>query len=125
MFEEGIMSILTIWDFSQIFDAYAESLESVISTLMDSLANPDVDEDEADVTEIEQELDECMRMLEELMDWWPFLINGVLVHHNPNDVQEWEKQVALWADNDDKVWFASLIWSLLLNCLNWRWQKHT
>src|SRR5258708_40235965 len=38
---------------TQIFDAYAKSLESVTSTLMDSLANPDEDEDEADVTEIE------------------------------------------------------------------------
>ena len=103
------MSILTIWDFTQIFDAYAESLESVTSTLMDSLANPYVDEDEADVTEIEQELDKCMRMLKELMDQWPFLINDMLLHHNPNDVQEWEKWVALWADNDDKVWFVSLI----------------
>ena len=108
-FEEGIVSILTIWDFTQIFYAYAESLESVISTLMVSFANPDVDEGVADVTEIEQELDKCMRMLEELMDWWPFLINGVLVCHNPNDVQEWEKWAALWADNDDKVWFVSLI----------------
>src|SRR5258708_16867467 len=109
------MSILTIWDFTQIFDAYAASLESVISTLMDSLANPDVDDDEADVTEIEQELDEHTRILEELMDRWPFLINDVLLHRNPNDVQEWEKQVSLWADNDDKVWFVSLIRSLLLN----------
>ncbi len=67
-FEEGIASILTIWDFTQIFDAYATSLESVISTLMDSLANPDVDDDEADVAEIEQELNEHMRMLKELMD---------------------------------------------------------
>ena len=50
-----------------------------------------------------------MRMLEELMDRWPFLINDVLLHHNPNDVWEWEKQVALWADNDDKVWFVSLV----------------
>ena len=94
---------------TQIFDAYATSLESVISTLMDSLANPDVDDDEADVAEVEQELDKCMRMLEELMDQQPFLINDVLLHCNPNDVWEWEKQVALWADNDDKVWFASLI----------------
>jgi len=54
-FEEGITSVLTIQDFTQIliFDAYAKFLESVISTLMDLLANPDVDEDEADVTEIE------------------------------------------------------------------------
>src|SRR5260221_7026293 len=63
-------------------------------------------------------LDKCMRMLEELMDRWPFLINDVLLCRNPNDVQEWEKWVALWADNDDKVWFASLVQSLLLNCLN-------
>ena len=85
---------------------------------MDSLANPDVDDNEADVAEIEQELDKHTRMLEELMDQWPFLINDLLLHHNPNDVQEWEKRVALWADNDDKVWFASLIQSLLLNHLN-------
>ncbi len=76
---------------------------------MDLLANPDVDDDEADVAEIERELDECTRMLEELMDRQPFLINDVLLHCNPNDVQEWEKWVALWADNDDKVWFVSLI----------------
>src|SRR5260221_11018441 len=50
-----------------------------------------------------------MRMLKELMDQWPFLINDMLLCQNPNDVWEWEKQVALWADNDDKVWFASLI----------------
>src|SRR5258707_12810302 len=118
MFEEGIMSILTIWDFTQIFDAYATSLESVISTLMDLLANPDVDDNEADVTEIERELDKHTRMLKELMDQQPFLINDVLLHHNPNDVWEWEKWVALWANNDDKVWFASLVQSLLLNCPN-------
>ena len=35
---------------------------------MDSPANPDVDEDEADVAEIERELDKRVRMLEELMN---------------------------------------------------------
>src|SRR5258708_6406149 len=54
-------------------------------------------------------LNEHTRMLEELMDQWPFLINDVLLHHNPNDVWEWEKWVALWANNDDKVWFVSLV----------------
>ncbi len=117
-FEEGIATVLTIRDFTQIFDAYAEFLESVISALMDSLASPDVDEDEADVAEIERELDERMRMLEELMDRRPFLINDVLLRRNPNDVQEWEKRAALWADNDDKVWFLSLVRGLLLNCPN-------
>jgi len=31
-------------------------------------------------------LNKHMRMLEELMDQWPFLINDVLLHYNPNDV---------------------------------------
>ena len=53
------------------------------------------------------------------MDQWPFLINDVLLCCNPNDVWEWEKWVALWANNDDKVWFASLIRSLLLNRCRW------
>jgi len=54
-------------------------------------------------------LDKCMGMLEELMDQLPFLINDILLCRNPNDVWEWEKWVALWADNDDKVWFVSLV----------------
>ena len=124
-FEEGIATVLTIRDFTQIFDAYAEFLESVVSALMDSLANPDADEDEADVAETEQELDERMKVLEELMDRRPFLINDVLLRRNPNDVQEWEKRVVLWGDNDDKVCqcLHHPVRCSLLNRPNGRWQK--
>ncbi|KAI0336387.1 spliceosome complex protein [Cubamyces sp. BRFM 1775] len=102
-FERGLASVLTIRDFTQIFDAYAEFSESLISALMESLANPDEDEDEEDVKETEQELDAKMKEFEELMDRRPFLVNDVLLRRNPNDVQEWEKRVALWGDNDEKV----------------------
>ncbi|RDX48275.1 protein prenylyltransferase [Lentinus brumalis] len=102
-FERGLASVLTIRDFTQIFDAYAEFSESLISALMESLANPDEDEDEEDVKETEKELDVKMKEFEELMDRRPFLVNDVLLRRNPNDVQEWEKRVALWGDNDEKV----------------------
>ncbi|OCH87421.1 protein prenylyltransferase [Obba rivulosa] len=102
-FENGLASVLTIRDFTQIFDAYAEFSESVISALMESIANPDEDEDEEDVKETEAELDARMKEFEELMDRRPFLVNDVLLRRNPNDVQEWEKRVALWGDNDEKV----------------------
>ncbi|KAI0781078.1 protein prenylyltransferase [Trametes elegans] len=102
-FERGLASVLTIRDFTQIFDAYAEFSESLISALMESLANPDEDEDEEDVRETEQELDTKMQEFEALMDRRPFLVNDVLLRRNPNDVQEWEKRVALWGDNDEKV----------------------
>ncbi|KAF8321100.1 spliceosome complex protein [Clavulina sp. PMI_390] len=98
-FEEGIASVLTVRDFTQIFDAYAEFSESVISALMGALE----DEDEEDVAETELELDQRMKSFEELMDRRPFLVNDVLLRRNPNDVQEWEKRILLWADNDEKV----------------------
>lgn len=102
-FENGIASVLTIRDFTQIFDAYAEFSESLISALMESLNNPDDDEDEEDVKETESELDTKMKEFEELMDRRPFLVNDVLLRRNPNDVHEWEKRVALWGSDDEKV----------------------
>lgn len=101
-FEHGIASVYTIRDFTQIFDAYAEFSESLISALMEALADPD-EEDEEDAKETEAELDERMKAFEELMDRRPFLVNDVLLRRNPNDVQEWEKRIALWGQDDEKV----------------------
>lgn len=101
-FERGIASVYTIRDFTQIFDAYAEFSESLISALMEALADPD-EEDEEDAKETEAELDERMKTFEELMDRRPFLVNDVLLRRNPNDVQEWEKRIALWGQDDEKV----------------------
>jgi len=104
-FEAGIASVLTIRDFTQIFDSYSEFSESLLSAMMESLENPDEEEDEdEDAKETEGELDAKMQEFEALMDRRPFLVNDVLLRRNPNDVQEWEKRVALWGDNDEKVW---------------------
>ncbi|KAF7800335.1 hypothetical protein EIP86_011585 [Pleurotus ostreatoroseus] len=102
-FEDGIASVLTIKDFTQIFDAYAEFSESLISALMQSLEDPDEEDEEEDTKETEAELDTRMKEFEELMDRRPFLVNDVLLRRNPNDVQEWEKRVALWGQDDEKV----------------------
>lgn len=102
-FEKGIGSVLTIRDFTQIFDAYSEFSESLISAMMEGLAEPDEDEDEGDAKETEEELDLKMKEFEDLMDRRPFLVNDVLIRRNPNDVQEWEKRVALWGEDDEKV----------------------
>ncbi|KAG5645896.1 pre-mRNA-splicing factor syf1 [Asterophora parasitica] len=101
-FENGLKSVLTIRDFTQIFEAYAEFGESLISALMSSLENEE-DETEEDMAETEKELDLRIAELEELTDRRPFLVNDVLIRRNPNDVQEWEKRVALWGDDDEKV----------------------
>ena len=96
--------VLTIRDFTQVFDAYAEFSESYISSVMDQVAAGDEDADEAD-------LDDKMKQFEKLMDRRPFLVNEVLIRRNPNDVQEWEKRVALHGTNDEAV---SLLFFLTL-----------
>ncbi|KAK8849485.1 pre-mRNA-splicing factor SYF1 [Kwoniella newhampshirensis] len=103
-FERGLAAVVTIRDFTQIFDAYAEFSETMISTLMDALADEDNAEDEDfDVEDTEADLDERMKKFEELMDRRPFLVNEVLLRRNPNEVVEWEKRVALYGDDDEKV----------------------
>jgi pre-mRNA-splicing factor SYF1 len=100
-FEEGMASVMTVRDFTQVFDTYAEFYESSISALMDAVADEEEGSEEA--KETEAELDQQMKDFEDLMDRRPFLVNDVLLRRNPNDVQEWEKRVALWGTNDDEV----------------------
>ncbi|KAF9458638.1 hypothetical protein BDZ94DRAFT_1270105 [Collybia nuda] len=99
-FERGLKTVLTIRDFKQIFDAYAEFGESLISAMMESLED---EEDEEDAAETEKELDARIAEFEDLTDRRPFLVNDVLIRRNPNDVQEWEKRIALWGEDDEKV----------------------
>ena len=101
VFEEGITTVMTIRDFTIVFDSYAEFEESIISTLMDAAA---VRSDKGKVNEdADFDLDIRMMRFEQLMDRRPFLVNDVLLRQNPNNVNEWEKRVALWGDNKKEV----------------------
>lgn len=103
-FERGLSTVVTIRDFTQIFDAYAEFSETMVSTLMDALADEDnLEDEEFDAEETEAELDERMKAFEQLMDRRPFLVNDVLLRRNPNEVVEWEKRVALHGNDDEAV----------------------
>ncbi|KAJ6144510.1 Pre-mRNA-splicing factor syf1 [Penicillium chermesinum] len=97
VFEEGIVTVMTVRDFTLIFDAYVEFEESIIGSLMESAA---VRSEKGKVDE-EADFDLDLRMLrfEQLMDRRPFLVNDVLLRQNPNNVIEWEKRVGLWGDN--------------------------
>lgn len=101
IFEEGITTVMTVRDFTLVFDAYAEFEESIIGTLMDAAA---VRSDKGRVNEdADLDLDIRMMRFEQLMDRRPFLVNDVLLRQNPNNVVEWEKRVALWGDNKHEV----------------------
>lgn len=101
VFEEGITTVMTVRDFTLIFDSYVEHEESIIGALMEDAsirAEKGVEDGEADF-----ELDIKMMRFEHLMDRRPFLLNDVLLRQNPHNVSEWEKRVALWGDNKREV----------------------
>ncbi|TFK67922.1 protein prenylyltransferase [Pluteus cervinus] len=98
-FEQGIGCVVTMRDFTQIFDAYAEFLESLSSALLEEVDDEEGDEKADDM----DELDLRMKEFEDLMDRRPFLANDVVLRRNPNDVQQWEKRVALWGEDDTKI----------------------
>ena len=101
IFEEGITTVMTVRDFTIIFDSYAEFEESIISTLMDQAA---IRSDKGKVNgDADFDLDIRMMRFEQLMDRRPFLVNDVLLRQNPNNVNEWEKRIALWGDNKLEV----------------------
>lgn len=101
VFEEGITTVMTVRDFTMIFDSYVEFEESIIGNLMEAGAvrseKGKLDED-ADF-----DLDLRMLRFEQLMDRRPFLVNDVLLRQNPHNVIEWEKRVALWGANKQEV----------------------
>lgn len=101
VFEEGITTVMTVRDFSVVFDTYAEAEEALIGIKMDEAAARSekgrVDEN-ADL-----DLDIRMMRFEQLMDRRPFLVNDVLLRQNPNNVNEWEKRVGLWGKNKKEV----------------------
>ncbi|KAF3767495.1 TPR-like protein [Cryphonectria parasitica EP155] len=100
-FEEGITTVMTVRDFTLVFDSYAEFEESIIGALMEvaqTRGEQGIVDENADF-----DLDIRMMRFEHLMDRRPFLLNDVLLRQNPNNVNEWEKRVALWGDNKVQV----------------------
>ena len=101
IFEEGITTVMTVRDFTIVFDSYVELEESIIGSLMDAAAvrsDKGITDEGADF-----DLDIRMMRFEQLMNRRPFLVNDVLLRQNPNNVVEWEKRVALWGGNGTKI----------------------
>lgn len=101
VFEEAIITVMTVRDFTLVFDSYTEFEESIIGGLME-VASERADKGVVD-EESDFELDIRMMRFEQLMDRRPFLLNDVVLRQNPNNVAEWEKRVALWGNNKVEV----------------------
>ncbi|KAH6944399.1 hypothetical protein HPB50_002911 [Hyalomma asiaticum] len=90
IYEEAIQTVLTVRDFTQVFDAYAQFEESVLCAKMEETSKTKPSE--------ESDLDLELRLarFEDLMDRRPLLLNSVLLRQNPHNVHEWLKRVKLF-----------------------------
>ncbi|KAL5483851.1 hypothetical protein EMCRGX_G020267 [Ephydatia muelleri] len=89
VYEEAIQTVTTVRDFGQVFDAYAQFEESMISAKMEMAAEMGASEED------DLDLELRLERYETLMDRRPLLLSSVLLRQNPHNVHEWHKRVAL------------------------------
>lgn len=128
IFEEGMSTVVTVRDFSVIFDSYSQFEESMLSYTMEELGLSDEEEDndqengfgdEEDVRFLgrlsledfekkilhgfwlsdKNDIDLRLARLEHLMDRRPELANSVLLRQNPHNVEQWHRRVKLFEGN--------------------------
>lgn len=124
IFEEGMTTVITVRDFSVIFDAYSQFEESMLSIKMETLDDSDDEDNEGSGEEEEDEevddrldieklrkridrfwlkddknVDLRLARLEHLMDRRPELANSVLLRQNPHNVEQWHRRVKLFEGN--------------------------
>lgn len=126
VFEEGMMTVVTVRDFSVIFDAYSQFEESMLALKMEEMSESDVEDVEDDEEEEEDDKDDRLDIaklqkklkgfwlnddkdvdlrlarLEYLMDRRPELANSVLLRQNPHNVEQWHRRVKLFEGNPTK-----------------------
>lgn len=129
VFEEGMTTVVTVRDFSVIFDAYSQFEESVLALKMEAMSeSEDEEEEENNVNEEddndkeddrlnvgkleeklkkfwlcdEKDVDLRIARLEHLMDRRPELANSVLLRQNPHNVEQWHRRVKIFEGNPTK-----------------------
>lgn len=126
IFEEGMTTVITVRDFSVIFDAYSQFEDSMLSIKLETVDDSDDDDGNEEDGEKEEEEDdrldiEKLRMkiarfwlkydkdvdlrlarFEHLMDRRPELANSVLLRQNPHNVEQWHRRVKLFEGNPTK-----------------------
>jgi pre-mRNA-splicing factor SYF1 len=97
VYEEGINSVMTVRDFSPIWDAYVEFEYKLISTKINelkSLQNSGKPVDPLD----EEDVAFQMARYEDLIQRQPILISNVLLRQNPHNVKEWNTRIQLFSN---------------------------
>ncbi|WVZ66873.1 hypothetical protein U9M48_016036 [Paspalum notatum var. saurae] len=112
VFEEGVSSVVTVKEFSVVFEAYTQFEQSMLAAKLEA-AEEEEDEDEGGGRKngmdklskkfleefwLNDEDDTDLRMarFERLLDRRPELLSSVLLRQNPHNVEEWHRRVKLF-----------------------------
>uniref|UniRef100_A0A2N9GFE4 Uncharacterized protein n=1 Tax=Fagus sylvatica TaxID=28930 RepID=A0A2N9GFE4_FAGSY len=123
IFEEGMMSVLTVRDFSVVFDSYMQFEETILTHKMETTLSHD-DEEEEDVgldsvakfekkildgfwlyhgdDDKDVDVDVRLARLDSLIKRRPELANSVLLRQNPHNVELWHQRVKLFEGDHNK-----------------------
>ncbi|KAK8921806.1 hypothetical protein KSP39_PZI019927 [Platanthera zijinensis] len=117
IFEEGLANVVTVRDFSVIFDSYAQFEQSALAAKIETTENEfdgsDGDEggDKNGIDKLskkflenfwlndDDDADLRLARLESLFDRRPELLNSVLLRQNPHNVEQWHRRVKLFEGN--------------------------
>ncbi|KII63012.1 Pre-mRNA-splicing factor SYF1 [Thelohanellus kitauei] len=95
VYEEGMVTVLTVKDFGQIFDVYSQFMDTTICYKIQEMREKGVGDD--------VELDMLMERYEDLMDRRPILLNSVLLRQNKHNVNEWIKRAQLFEGRPSEI----------------------
>ncbi|OMJ12408.1 Pre-mRNA-splicing factor syf1 [Smittium culicis] len=98
VYEEAMEKVITVRDFTMVFESYTMFEESLLTRAMEDEAS------NADSTSTLGLIDLRMARFEHLMERRPFLVNSVVLRQNPHLVEEWLKRAELFkANSSDKL----------------------
>jgi len=97
IYEEAVKTVMTVRDFGQVFDVYAEFEEQLITLKIESR----IKSGKTPANELDLQL--RLKRFEKLMQKRPLLLNSVLLRQNPHNVNEWLKRVKLFEGRPREV----------------------
>lgn len=112
IYEESINTVITVRDFTIVFDSYVKCEENILMATMreaEELENElksnnndnenenenENDEDKKLLESLNNEIELRLARLEHITERRPLLLNSVMLRQNPNNIYEWHKRIKL------------------------------
>eukprot|EP01119_Soliformovum_irregulare_P007300 TRINITY_DN1969_c1_g1_i1.p1 TRINITY_DN1969_c1_g1~~TRINITY_DN1969_c1_g1_i1.p1 ORF type:complete len:749 (-),score=222.29 TRINITY_DN1969_c1_g1_i1:92-2338(-) len=96
VYEEGMQTVITVKDFTQLWDAYAKFEDLLLGQQVEATEKGSAD------TSAMAELDLRMARYEHLIERQPLLVNSVLLRQNPHSVADWLARAEIYMNLGDK-----------------------